>query len=91
MTSGEIPPTLADHHKSTLIHKAALNGHLRCLSFLVKNSPRDAINLLDDNLLTPVLLAIQVSQMPQVSSQGSGDLCRVAILIVSDGWWMKQM
>ena len=74
MTPGEIPPTLADHHKSTLIHKAALNGHLRCLSYLVKNSPRDAINLLDDNLLTPVLLAIQVSWKSQLVALRSGML-----------------
>lgn len=86
MTSGEIPPTLADHHKSTLIHKAALNGHLRCLSYLVKNSPRDAINLLDDNLLTPVLLAIQVRV--EIASDAIPELwcaCRVDILTVSVG------
>ena len=87
MTSGEIPPTLADHHKSTLIHKAALNGHLRCLSYLVKNSPRDAINLLDDNLLTPVLLAIQVSVEISAAATLSEVWCpcRVDILTVSVG------
>ena len=62
ITNHETDALAIDDHKSTLVHKAAMHGHIGVLSMLVKEAglPPNTLQLPDENFSTPALLAIQV-------------------------------
>ena len=69
LTNQEIDPMTFDEHNCTLAHKAAMNGHVVVLSFLVKDGgmPINALQIPDEYFTTPAMLAIQVySDCPTV-------------------------
>ena len=53
---------MLDERNSTLVHKAAMNGHVNVLSFLIKDRglPISVLQIPDDKFTTPAMLAIQV-------------------------------
>ncbi len=62
LTNHEIDAFTFNEHRFTLAHKAALNGQLGLLNFLVNDAglPLTALNIPDDSYSTPAMLAIQV-------------------------------
>jgi len=62
LTNQEFDPMMLDEHNSTLAHKAAMNGHVNVLSFLIKERgiPINMLQIPDENFATPAMLAIQV-------------------------------
>ena len=62
LTAQEIDPITFDEHNCTLAHKAAMNGHVVVLSYLLKDGgmPINALQIPDENFTTPAMLAIQV-------------------------------